>query len=71
VQRFTAEFIEAVRPCRRLTGDHRFVDETYVEVAGRWTYLYRAVDQHGQDIDVMLSIATSCRRTSKLGDFGG
>ncbi len=28
---------------------------TYVKVAGRWTYLYRAVDQHGQVIDVLLS----------------
>jgi transposase-like protein len=55
VQRFTAEFIEAARPCRRLPGDHWFVDETYVRVAGRWTYVYRAVDQHGQVIDVMLS----------------
>ena len=25
------------------------------EVAGKWTYLYRAVDQHGQVIDVLLS----------------
>jgi len=24
------------------------VDETYVKVAGRWVYLYRAVDQFGQ-----------------------
>jgi hypothetical protein len=56
VQRFTAEFIEAARPCRRLPGDRWFVDETYVKVAGRWTYLYRAIDQHGQVIDVMLSI---------------
>jgi transposase, IS6 family len=31
------------------------VDETYVKVAGRWRYLYRAVDQHGQVIDVPLS----------------
>jgi transposase-like protein len=31
------------------------VDETYVKVAGRWRYLYRAVDQNGQIIDVMLS----------------
>ena len=31
------------------------VDETYLKVAGRWTYLYRAVDQHGQVIDVFLS----------------
>jgi IS6 family transposase len=55
VQRFTAEFIEAARPCRRLPGDRWFVDETYVKVAGRWTYLYRVIDQHGQVIDVMLS----------------
>jgi transposase-like protein len=26
-----------------------------VKVAGTWTYLYRAVDQHGQVIDVLLS----------------
>jgi hypothetical protein len=31
------------------------VDETYVKVAGGWTYLYRAVDQHGQVIDVLVS----------------
>jgi transposase-like protein len=26
-----------------------------VKVGGRWTYLYRAIDQHGQVIDVLLS----------------
>ncbi len=26
-----------------------------MKVAGRWTYLYRAIDQHGQVIDVLLS----------------
>ena len=36
-------------------GDRWFVDETYVKVAGRWRYLYRAVDQLGQVIDVLLS----------------
>ena len=36
-------------------GDRWYVDETYVKVNGRWTYLYRAVDQHGQVIDVRLS----------------
>jgi IS6 family transposase len=55
VQRFTPEFIEAARPCRHAPGDRWFVDETYLKVAGRWTYLYRAVDQHGQVIDVLLS----------------
>ena len=31
------------------------MDETYVKVAGRWVYLYRAVDQFGQVIDVYAS----------------
>ena len=35
--------------------DRWFADETYVKVAGIWTYLYRAVDQHGQIIDVLLT----------------
>jgi transposase, IS6 family len=56
VQRFTPEFIEAARPCRHAPGDRWFVDETYVKVTGQWAYLYRAVDQHGQVIDVLLSV---------------
>jgi DDE superfamily endonuclease len=55
VQRLTPEFIEAARPCRHAPGDRWFVNETYLKVAGQWTYLYRAVDQHGQVIDVLLS----------------
>jgi len=54
VQTFTPEFIDAARPARHATGDRWFVDETYVKVAARWTYLYRAVDQHGQVIDVLV-----------------
>jgi transposase, IS6 family len=55
VQTFTSEFIDSARPAHRATGDRWFVDETYVRVAGRWTYLYRAIDQHGQVIDVLVS----------------
>jgi IS6 family transposase len=36
-------------------GDRWFVDETYVKVGGVWRYIYRAIDQHGQVIDVLLS----------------
>jgi len=55
VQRFTPLFADAARPCRHATGDRWFVDETYVKIAGQWRYLYRAVDQYGQVIDVLLS----------------
>src|SRR5207344_3205585 len=55
VQTFTAEFIDAARPARHAASNRWFVDETYVKVAGRWIYLYRAIDQHGEVIDVLAS----------------
>jgi transposase-like protein len=55
VQRFTPLLIEAARPCRHVPGDRWFVDETYVKIAGRWVHLYRAIDQFGQVIDVLVS----------------
>jgi transposase-like protein len=55
VQRFTPLVIEAARPCRHSVGERWFVDETYVRVACVWRYVYRAVDQYGQVIDVFVS----------------
>jgi transposase-like protein len=55
VQRFTPLLIDAARPAQHLAGDRWFVDETYVKVSGVWCYVYRAVDQHGQVIDVYVS----------------
>jgi transposase, IS6 family len=55
VQRFTPLLIDAARPCRHVPSDRWFVDETYVKVAGRWVYLYRAIDQYGQVIDVLVA----------------
>jgi transposase-like protein len=37
---------------RRATGGS---DETHVKVNGVWRYVYRAIDQHGQVIDVLVS----------------
>ncbi len=55
VQRFTPLLADATRPCRHAVGDRWWVDETYVKVAGRWRYVYRAIDHAGQIIDVFVS----------------
>jgi IS6 family transposase len=55
VQRFTPLLAEAARPCRHTVGDRWFVDETCVKVARQWRYVYRAIDQFGQVIDVFVS----------------
>jgi transposase-like protein len=65
VQRFTPLLAEVARPCRHRVGDRWQVDETYVKVASRWRYVYRAIDQFGQVIDVLVSArrdATAARR---------
>jgi len=55
VQHFTPLYKEAARPHRRRVGIRWAVDETYIRLAGRWVYAYRAIDEHGQVIDVYLS----------------
>jgi transposase-like protein len=55
VQRFTTLLADAARSCRQAPGDRWHVDETYVKVNGVWRYVYRAVDQHGQVIDALVS----------------
>jgi IS6 family transposase len=55
VQRFAPEFAEAARARQHVVGDRWHVDETYLKVGGTWRYLFRAIDQFGQVIDVLLS----------------
>ena len=31
------------------------IDETYVKIGGKWRYLYRAIDKHGNPVDVLLT----------------
>ena len=47
--------VDAARPCRHAVGDRWQADESYTKVAGRWRYIYRAIDQFGQVIDVLVS----------------
>jgi transposase, IS6 family len=66
VQRFTPLLADAAGPCRHTVGDRWFVDETYVKVAGTWRYVYRAVDQHSQIIDVYVSATRDIRAARRF-----
>jgi IS6 family transposase len=66
VQRFAPLLADAARPCRRVVGQRWFVDETYVKVAGRWRYVYRAIDQSGQVIDVFVAPRRDARAARRF-----
>ena len=55
VRTFTPRFIAAARASRAPVGRRWRVDETYIKIAKRWHYLFQAIDEHGQIVDVYLS----------------
>src|SRR3982751_4332656 len=54
IQAYAPELEKRLRPHLRPTNGSWRVDETYIRVKGRWTYLYRAVDSRDQTIDFLL-----------------
>jgi transposase, IS6 family len=66
VVRFAPLLGEAARPCRHPVGDRWQADETYVKVAGRWRYVYRAIDQFGQVVDVFVSPRRDLRAAGRF-----
>jgi transposase-like protein len=68
VLRFTPLLGDSAKPCRHAVGDRWHVDETYVRVAGQWRYVYRAIDQFGQVIDVFVSARRDAKAARRFFD---
>lgn len=64
VMHYASELEKRCRQHFQQTNDSWRVDETYIQVKGKWKYLYRAVDSAGNTIDFMLS-AKRDRRAAK------
>ena len=70
VQRYAAELEKRLRwQWRRPRSTSWRVDETYVKVRGRWTYLYRALDKDGNTIDFYLSPTRNAKALNGLKDW--
>ena len=55
VHAFTPRILEAERSYCSLVGSHWPVDETLLKIGGRWRYVFRCLDEHGQIVDVYLT----------------
>src|SRR5438309_8181304 len=55
VQRYAPILNQRIRREVRHPNRSWRIDETYIRMAGRWVYLYRAVDSCGETIEFMLS----------------
>jgi DDE domain len=65
VLRCTALLADAATPGRHAVGRRWQVDQTSVKVAGQWRYVYRAIDQFGQVIDVFVSARRDAIRAGR------
>ena len=66
--RFGAEFAAKLRKRRPGTGDTWHMDEVYLKINGELSYLWRAVDQHGVVLDILVQNrrnATAAKRFFK------
>jgi IS6 family transposase len=64
VREFAPLYEEAARAFRHRVGSVWSVDEPYVKVAGAWAYVYRAIDERGQIVDVYVSGEQAPTRSS-------
>lgn len=63
---YAPELDKRIRPHLNPTNDSWRVDETYIQVKGKWKYLYRAVDSAGNTLDFMLSAKRDGKATARF-----
>ena len=64
--KFGRAYANALRRCRARPGDKWHVDEVFITISCQWRYLWRAVDQHGNVLGILV---TSRRDTTAATRF--
>ena len=69
-RKFGAEYSKRLKKCRGTVGETWHLDEVYIKIDGRNQYLWRAVDQEGETIDILLQSHRDSRAAEHIKDKG-
>lgn len=64
--RFGPTYANRLRKRSGPAGDQWFVDEVFVRIDGKLRYLYRAVDQDGQVLDILMQTRRNTKAASRF-----
>ena len=64
--RFGRLFANELKRCRPRPGDKWHLDEVFVRIRGKLHYLWRAVDQHGHVLDILVQSRRSAKAAKRF-----
>jgi len=65
-ERFGPDYARRLRSRRPRPGDRWHLDEVFVKINGKQHYLWRAVDQHGNMLDVLVQARRNARAAERF-----
>jgi putative transposase len=64
--KFGQEYANRMRRCRPRTGDTWHMDEVFIKINGRLHYLWRAVDQDGNVLDILVTTKRDAKAAQRF-----
>jgi putative transposase len=64
--KFGQAYADGLRRRRPATGDKWHLDEVFVKINGEWQYLWRAVDQHGNVLDILVQSRRNAKAAKRF-----
>jgi putative transposase len=65
-RKFGQTYANALRRRRARPGDKWHLDEVFIKIAGKTHYLWRAVDQHGNVLDILVTSRRDAKAASRF-----
>ncbi len=65
-RKFGSEYARRLKRREGRLGDHWYLDEMFVKIQGRQMYLWRAVDQDGDVLDILVQSRRDARAAKRF-----